>query len=136
MTIKQFSKKTKIPLSTLYKKIKDGILTPCNIAGVWYIEVDREIKSKFECAFHPKKWIPVSEITREFGLSRQRLYYWKNKIQSKIENDKIYFHRKSIKQYLERRKDAGSLRFVRKSRDHQKIQTHTASRRENRGQML
>ena len=103
MTIKQFSKKTKIPLSTLYKKIKDGILTPCNISGVWYIEINEEIKSKFEGALHPKKWIPVSEITRELGLSRQRLYYWKNKIQSRIENNKIYFLRKDFRKFLERR---------------------------------
>ena len=132
MTIKQFSKKTKIPLSTIYKKIKDGILTPCNISGVWYIKINEEIKSKFECVLSPKKWVLLSEITKEFGLSRQRLHWWKNKIQSRVENHKIYFLRKDFKKFLERRKDAGSLRFVRKSRDHQKIQTHTASRREDR----
>ena len=133
MTIKQFSEKTGVSLSTLYKKIKKGSLTPCNISGVWYIEINEEIKSKFECVLSPRKWVLLSEITREFGLSRQRLYYWKNKIQSKIENDKIYFLRKDIKHYLERRKGAGLLRFVQKSGDGQESQAHTASRREGRG---
>lgn len=91
MTIKQFSEKTKIPISTIYKRIREGILTPCNISGVWYIEINEEIKSKFECSFYPKKWVSLSEVAREFGVSRQRLHWWKNRFNRESKTTKFIF---------------------------------------------
>ena len=131
MTIKQFSEKTKIPISTIYKRIREGILTPCNISGVWYIEINKEIKSTFECVFHPKKWVSLSEVAREFGVSRQRLHWWKNKIQSRVENHKIYFLRKDFKKFLERRSGVGVLRSLRQSGESEESEAHPSSGQSN-----
>ena len=128
MTIKQFSEKTKIPISTIYKRIREGILTPCNISGVWYIEINEEINSKFECSFYPKKWVSLSEVAREFGVSRQRLHWWKNKINSRIENNKIYFLRKDFRKFLERRSGVSVLRSLRQSGESEESEAHSSSR--------